>query len=159
MATLVAPLCQQRRCWFTPDFFKVAVASSGNHENNIYNRWWSEKHHGIEEVVSDSGKVSFKYSIDKNPDLAKNLKGRLMITTGDIDNNVHPANTVRMANALIKANKRFDYFVFPGQRHGYGNMNEYFFWLRADYFCRYLIGDYSNSVDITEMNNAKPQNK
>ena len=142
-----------------PDFFKVAVASSGNHENNIYNRWWSEKHHGVEEVVSDSGKVSFKYSIDKNPDLAKNLKGRLMITTGDIDNNVHPANTIRMANALIKANKRFDYFVFPGQRHGYGNMNEYFFWLRADYFCRYLIGDYSNSVDITEMNNAKPQNK
>ena len=142
-----------------PDFFKVAVASSGNHENNIYNRWWSEKHHGVEEVVSDSGKVSFKYSIDKNPDLAKNLKGRLMITTGDIDNNVHPANTIRMANALIKANKRFDYFVFPGQRHGYGKMNEYFFWLRADYFCRYLIGDYSNSVDMVEMNNANPQNR
>jgi dipeptidyl-peptidase-4 len=139
-----------------PDFFKVAVASSGNHENNIYNRWWSEKHHGVEEVVSDSGKVSFKYSIDKNPDLAKNLKGRLMITTGDIDNNVHPAGTIRMANALIKANKRFDFFVFPGQRHGYGNMTEYFFWLRADYFCRYLIGDYTNSVDMMEMNNEKP---
>jgi dipeptidyl-peptidase-4 len=139
-----------------PDFFKVAVSSSGNHENNIYNRWWSEKHHGVEEVVSDSGKVSFKYSIDKNPDLAKNLKGRLMITTGDIDNNVHPAGTIRMANALIKANKRFDFFVFPGQRHGYGNMTEYFFWLRADYFCRYLIGDYTNSVDMMEMNNEKP---
>ncbi len=139
-----------------PDFFKVAVSSSGNHENNVYNRWWSEKHHGIDEEINDKGEASFKYAIDKNPDLAKNLKGRLLITTGDIDNNVHPANTVRMANALIKANKRFDYFVFPGQRHGYGNMNEYFFWLRADYFCRYLIGDYSNSVDIKEMNAAKP---
>ncbi len=142
-----------------PDFFKVAVASSGNHENNIYNRRWSEKHHGVEEVVDDKGKVTFKYGIDKNPDLAKNLKGRLMITTGDIDNNVHPAGTIRLANALIKANKRFDYFVFPGQRHGYGKMNEYFFWLRADYFCRYLIGDYSNSVDMVEMNNEKPLKK
>jgi dipeptidyl aminopeptidase/acylaminoacyl peptidase len=139
-----------------PDFFKVAVSSSGNHENNIYNRWWSEKHHGVEEIVSDSGEVSFKYSIDKNPDLANNLKGRLMITTGDIDNNVHPAGTIRMANALIKANKRFDYFVFPGQRHGYGKMNEYFFWLRADYFCQHLLGDYSNSVDMVEMNAEKP---
>ena len=142
-----------------PDFFKVAVSSYGNHENNIYNRWWSEKHHGIEEVINDKGEASFKYAIDKNPDLADNLKGRLMITTGDIDNNVHPAGTIRMANALIKANKRFDYFVFPGQRHGYGKMNEYFFWLRADYFCRYLIGDYSNSVDIVEMNNEKPLKK
>lgn len=139
-----------------PDFFKVAVSSSGNHENNVYNRGWSEKHHGVEEIISEKGEASFKYAIDKNPDLAKNLKGRLMITTGDIDNNVHPAGTIRMANALIKANKRFDYFVFPGQRHGYGNMNEYFFWLRADYFCRYLIGDYSNRVDMVEMNNEKP---
>jgi dipeptidyl-peptidase 4 len=139
-----------------PDFFKVAVSSSGNHDNSVYNRWWSEKHHGIEEIINAKGEATFKYAIDKNPILAKNLKGRLLITTGDIDNNVHPANTIRMANALIKANKRFDYFVFPGQRHGYGKMSEYFFWLRADYFCQYLIGDYSNSVDIVEMNNEKP---
>ena len=57
-----------------------------------------------------------------------------------------------MANALIKANKRFDFFLMPGQRHGYGNMNEYFFWLRADYFCKHLIGDYSQDVDILELN-------
>jgi dipeptidyl aminopeptidase/acylaminoacyl peptidase len=57
---------------------------------------------------------------------------------------VHPANTIRMANALIKANKRFDFFLMPGQRHGFGSMNEYFFWLRADYFCKHLIGDYSH---------------
>ena len=90
-----------------PDFFKVAVSSAGNHENNIYNRWWSEKHHGVREQVSDKGDTSFLYAIEKNSELAKNLKGHLMLSHGDIDNNVHPANTIRMANALIKANKRF----------------------------------------------------
>lgn len=140
-----------------PDFFKVAVSSSGNHDNAVYNRWWSEKHHGVEEIVDDKGNVSFKYDIDKNPDIAKNLKGHLLITTGDIDNNVHPAGTIRLANALIKANKRFDFFIFPGQRHGYGKMNEYFFWLRGDYFCKYLLGSADGSVDIVEMNNQIPR--
>lgn len=141
-----------------PDFFKVAVSSAGNHENNIYNRWWSEKHDGVKEVVNNKGEVTFEYDIDKNSDLAKNLKGKLLICTGDIDNNVHPGNTIRMANALIKANKRFDFFVFPGQRHGFGDMNEYFFWLRSDYFAKHLIGDYRDSTDIIEMNNDKPMN-
>lgn len=140
-----------------PDFFKVAVSSSGNHDNAVYNRWWSEKHHGVEEVEDDKGNITFKYDIDKNPEIAKNLKGKLLITTGDIDNNVHPAGTIRLANALIKANKRFDFFIFPGQRHGYGNMNEYFFWLRADYFVKHLMGDYESSADtdIIEMNRDK----
>lgn len=135
-----------------PDFFKVAVSSAGNHENNIYNRWWSEKHHGVKEQVSDKGDTSFVYSIERNPELAKNLKGRLMLSHGDIDNNVHPANTIRMANALIKANKRFELVVLPGQRHGYGTMTEYFFWKMSDYFCRYLLGDDSQPVDIEQMN-------
>jgi len=138
-----------------PDFFKVAVSSSGNHENNIYNRWWSEKHHGVKEVVDKEGNIIFEYDIDKNSEIAKNLKGRLLIVTGDIDNNVHPANTIRLANALIRANKRFDFFIFPGQRHGFGNMNDYFFWQRADYFCKHLIGDYVDSVDIVELNREK----
>ena len=142
-----------------PDFFKVAVSSSGNHENEIYNRWWSEKHHGVKEEVNAKGEVVFKYAIDNNPSIAKNLKGKLLITTGDIDNNVHPAATVRMAKALIEANKRFDYFVFPGQRHGYGNMTEYFFWMKADYFCEHLLGSSDTSADIKEMNNARPQKK
>jgi len=142
-----------------PDFFKVAVSSAGNHENNIYNRWWSEKHDGVKEVRDAKGNITFEYDIDKNSELAKNLKGKLLLCTGDIDNNVHPANTIRMANALIKANKRFDFFVFPGQRHGFGDMNEYFFWLRTDYFARHLIGDYQNSTDIVPLNNEKPMNR
>ena len=75
-----------------------------------------------------------------------------MLSTGDIDNNVHPANTIRMANALIKANKRFEFVLLPGQRHGYGDMTEYFFYMLADYFSKWLLGDFSQPVDIIEMN-------
>lgn len=141
-----------------PDFFKVAVSSSGNHDNSIYNRWWSEKHHGVKEVIGPKGDTSFVYNIEKNPDLAKNLKGHLMLSTGDIDNNVHPGNTIRVANALIKANKRFDLVLLPGQRHGYGEMTEYFFWRMADYFSRWLIGDEAaRTVEIEEMDREQPQ--
>ena len=140
-----------------PDFFKVAVSSAGNHENNIYNRWWSEKHHGVREQISDKGDTSFLYAIEKNSELAKNLKGHLMLSHGDIDNNVHPANTIRMANALIKANKRFDLVLLPGQRHGYGDMTEYFFWMMGDYFSKWLLGDFSQTVDIAEMNKEMQQ--
>lgn len=136
-----------------PDFFKVAVSSAGNHDNSIYNRWWSEKHHGVKENISEKGDTSFAYAIDKNPDLAKNLKGHLMLAHGEIDNNVHPANTMRVVNALIKANKRFDMILLPTQRHGFGEMTEYFFWKMADYFSYWLIGDKSDkSTDMEEMN-------
>ncbi len=136
-----------------PDFFKVAVSSSGNHDNSVYNRWWSEKHNGVKEIVSDKNDTSFMYSIDKNQTLVKNLKGHLMLSTGDIDNNVHPANTIRLMNSLIKANKRFDLVMLPGQRHGYADMVDYFYWRMADYFTQYLMGDSTERpVDIVEMN-------
>lgn len=136
-----------------PDFFKVAVSSAGNHDNSVYNRWWSEKHHGVKEIINEKNDTSFVYSIDKNPELAKNLKGRLLLSHGEIDNNVHPANTMRVVNALIKANKRFDMIILPTQRHGFGDMTEYFFWKMSDYFSRYLIGDTSErAVDVEEMN-------
>ena len=136
-----------------PDFFKVAVSCAGNHDNSIYNRWWSEQHHGILEKI-DKGDTTFVYHIDTNQELAKNLKGHLMLVHGDVDNNVHPANTIRVVNALIKANKRFDMLLLPGQRHGFGDMNEYFFWRMADYYSEWLIGDSQRSkVDIVQLNN------
>jgi len=142
-----------------PDFFKVAVSSSGNHNNDVYNLNWSEKHDGVKEIVSDDGEVSFEYDIQKNSDLAANLEGHLLLTTGDIDNNVHHAGTHRMAEALIRANKRFDFFVFPGQRHGYGNMSDYWFWLRAEYFSRHLLGDDHWDADITALQVERPQTR
>lgn len=136
-----------------PDFFKVAVSSAGNHDNRIYNRWWSEKHHGVKENISEKGDTSFVYQIETNPDVAKNLKGKLLLVHGEIDNNVHPANTMRVVNALIKANKRFDMMLLPTQRHGFGDMTEYFFWMMADYFTRHLMGDTTERpVDMEEMN-------
>lgn len=144
-----------------PDFFKAAVSNAGNHDNSIYNRWWSEKHHGIKEVVSAKGDTTFKYSIDKNPDLAKNLKGHLLLMTGDVDNNVHPANTIRVANALMKAGKRFEFVIMPGQRHAFGDLTEYGFWKLADHFNKYLIGDFSQTdqVNILEMDREVEQKK
>jgi dipeptidyl aminopeptidase/acylaminoacyl peptidase len=142
-----------------PDFFKVAVSSSGNHDNDVYNQNWSEKHDGVEEIVDDEGDVTFEYDIQRNSELAANLKGHLLLTTGDIDNNVHHAGTFRMAEALIRANKRFDFFVFPGQRHGYGDMGDYWFWLRAEYFARHLLGQSEASRDIIPLQVEAPRSR
>ncbi len=142
-----------------PDFFKVAVSSAGNHNNDVYNRWWSETHHGVKEVVDDEGEVTWEYEIERNSDLAANLKGHLLLTTGDNDNNVHHAGTFRMAEALIRANKRFDFFIFPGQRHGFGDMSNYWFWLRAEYFVKHLLGDERWDVDILELQGHFPKTR
>jgi dipeptidyl aminopeptidase/acylaminoacyl peptidase len=137
-----AAMCQY------PDFFKVAVSCAGNHDNNIYNRWWSETHHGVKEVVDEKGDTTFVYKIATNPEIARNLKGHLLLVHGDIDNNVHPANTLRVADALIRAGKRFDMLMLPQQRHAFGDMDEYFYWRLVDYFSEYLKGKRETSVDI-----------
>ena len=142
-----------------PDFFKAAVSSSGNHNNDVYNRNWSETHHGVQEVVDDEGNVSFEFDIEKNSDLAANLKGHLLLTTGDVDNNVHHAGTFRMAEALIRANKRFDFFMFPGQRHGYGDMGDYWFWLRAEYFVKHLLGDDEWNANLLQLQVEQPKTR
>ena len=135
------------------DFFKAAVSCAGNHDNRIYNRWWSEQHHGVAEKI-EKGDTTFVYKIETNPQIAARLKGHLMLVHGDIDNNVNPANSIRVANALIRANKRFEYVLLPGQRHGFGDMNDWFFWKMADHYARYLIGDKrERPIDIEEMNN------
>ena len=131
-----------------PDFYKAAVSCAGNHDNRIYNRWWSETHHGVKEEVSEKGDTTFVYKIATNPEIAKQLKGHLMLVHGDIDNNVHPANTIRVVDALIRANKRFDMLILPGQRHGFGDMDEYFYWRMVDFFSRWLNGKAEESVDI-----------
>ncbi len=141
-----------------PDFFKAAVSNAGNHDNSVYNRAWSEKHHGVREEIGEKGDTTFVYAIEKNQELAKNLKGHLLLIHGEIDNNVNPANTMRVVNALIKANKRFEMLVLPTQRHGFGDMNEYWFWKTADHFSRYLLDDTTERpIDIEEMNRDADQ--
>jgi dipeptidyl-peptidase-4 len=148
-----------------PDFYKVAVSSSGNHDNNIYNQWWGETHNGVAEVVKKESKngtvkdstdkkketdIKFKAEVEKNQDLAKNLKGHLLLVTGDIDDNVHPGNTLRVVDALIKANKRFDFMMLPGQRHGYGTDVPYFDRMMWYYFAEHLLGDYRTNVELLD---------
>ena len=133
-----------------PDFYTAAVSSSGNHDNNMYNKWWGETHNGVQEekrtikdtVKGDREESTFKSQIETNAQLAHNFKGYLLLVTGDIDNNVHPGNTLRMAHALIEAGKNFDLIVLPGQRHGYGGKASEFYQRRMWYhFAKYLLGD------------------
>jgi len=137
-----AAMCQY------PDFFKAAVSCAGNHDNTIYNRWWSETHHGVKEQITEKGDTTFVYKIATNPQIAKNLKGHLLLIHGDIDNNVHPGNTMRVVDALIRAGKRFDMLMLPQQRHAFGDMNEYFYWRLVDYFSEHLRGKSEKFVDI-----------
>jgi dipeptidyl-peptidase-4 len=225
------------------EFFKVAVASAGNHDNNIYNHSWAERYHGMkevpvgkEEVKKDPPKKGFKkmgeelpddadqdgggkqggdkkddknikskddvkkddtkkddvkkddtkkddtkkddktkddtkkddtkkddmkddktkekeatqfqIKVPTNPELAANLKGKLLLVHGDMDNNVHPGHTIRLADALIKANKRFDMLILPGKAHGFADYQPYFTQRMWEYFAEYLLDDRSSGADI-----------
>ena len=74
--------------------------------------------------------------------------GRLMLVHGEIDNNVHPANTMRLVDALIKAEKRFDMLIIPGARHGFGAANGYFNQMKWEFFAEHLLGDHQRGADI-----------
>jgi len=138
-----------------PDFYKAGWSESGNHDNNVYNRDWSEKYHGVREEAQKDGTEKFIYEIDKNSDLAKNLKGHLMLTTGDMDNNVSMVNTMRVANALIKADKRFEIQIYPGMRHSYMPIVSYVDVARGDFFAHWLLGSSDTRADILELQNQK----
>lgn len=114
-----------------PDFYKAAVASSGNYDNRIYNRTWGETYQGIGEELD--------FQVATVQALVKNLKGHLMIATGDGDQNVHPAHTMRLVNELILKKKDFDLLVLPNQGHHYEEPYErYFQQKKRDFFARWL---------------------
>ena len=202
------------------EFFKVAVSSAGNHDNNVYNNTWAERYHGMKEVVAgkeevkkeegkkgppkgfkkgggdlipdegdqddqgqtkkkedkkddqivkdkDDGKdktvkgkddmkkddkskdpTVYQIKVPTNPELAANLKGKLLLVHGDMDNNVHPANTIRLVDALIKANKRFDLLILPGKAHGFTDYQPYFTERMWEYFAEHLLDDRFPGADI-----------
>ena len=138
-----------------PDFYRAGWSESGNHDNNVYNNTWSEKYHGVREEAQKDGTEKFFYEIDKNSELAKNLKGHLMLTTGDMDDNVSMVNTMRLADTLIKANKRFEMMVFPGMRHSYMPINSYVIVARGDFFSKWLLGSPDTGADVLELQRAK----
>ena len=120
-----------------PDFFKVGISESGNHDNREYEDDWGERYQGL--LVRDSGGKT-NYDDQANQNIAKNLKGHLLLAHGTLDDNVPPYNTLLVVDALIKANKDFDLLMLPNQRHGYGNASNYMTRRRWDYFVRYLLG-------------------
>ncbi|MGA8088420.1 MAG: DPP IV N-terminal domain-containing protein [Terracidiphilus sp.] len=121
-----------------PDFFKVGIAESGNHDERDYEDDWAEKWAGIE-VKNPDG--TSNYDSQANQNFAKNLKGHLLLAHGTMDDNVPPNNTLLMVDALIKANKDFDLILIPNVPHGYGPASQYMMRRRWDYFVRYLAGD------------------
>ena len=120
-----------------PDFFKVGIAESGNHDQRDYEDDWAEKWAGIE-VKNPDG--TSNYDSQANQNFAKNLKGHLLLAHGTMDDNVPPNNTLLLVDALIKANKDFDLLLIPNVPHGYGPAGQYMTRRRWDYFVRYLAG-------------------
>jgi dipeptidyl aminopeptidase/acylaminoacyl peptidase len=119
-----------------PDFFKVGVAQSGNHDNRNYEDDWGERYHGL--LVSSGG--TDNYANEANQTHAANLRGKLLLAHGAMDDNVPPYNTYLVVDALIAAGKDFDLLIFPQARHGYGAANSYMMRRRWDYFVRHLLG-------------------
>jgi dipeptidyl-peptidase-4 len=119
-----------------PDFFKVAVSGAGNHDNRTYNIYWAEKYQGL--MQRDTARKTDNFETSANKTMAKNLKGHLLLMHGDMDDNVHPANTIQVVDELIKANRTFDLIIAPNRAHG---LNEpYFIRRRWDYFVQHLMG-------------------
>jgi dipeptidyl aminopeptidase/acylaminoacyl peptidase len=119
-----------------PDFFKVGIAESGNHDQRMYEDDWGERYQGL---LTRNPDGSDSYDVEANQNYAKNLKGHLLLAHGLMDNNVPPYNTYVVVEALINANKDFDLIVFPSQAHGYGNQSNYMMRRRWDYFVKHLL--------------------
>jgi dipeptidyl aminopeptidase/acylaminoacyl peptidase len=120
-----------------PDFFRVGIAESGNHDNRVYEDDWGERYHGLLEKKADG---TDNYTAEANQTYAKNLKGKLFLLHGTLDDNVPPVNTMLVVDALIKAGKDFDLLTLTNQPHGYGAMSNYVMRRRWDYFVKNLLG-------------------
>lgn len=120
-----------------PDFFKVGIAESGNHDNRNYEDDWAERYVGLEQKMPN-GKTN--YDADAVAQYAGNLKGKLLLAHGGMDDNVPPYHTYLVVDALVKANKDFDLLIFPNARHGYGEDSNYMMRRRWDYFVQHLLG-------------------
>ena len=120
-----------------PDVYKVGIAESGNHDNLSYEDDWAERYHGLLEKKADG---TTNYTGQDNAAYAKNLKGKLFLLHGMMDDNVPPQSTLLVVDALVKANKDFDLLLLPHARHGFGADSYYVMRRRWDYFVKHLLG-------------------
>ena len=131
-----------------PEFYKVGVAASGNHDNNIYFQSWGETYHGVRQYTDAQGRIRFECKVPTDIELASRLRGPLLLVHGELDDNVHPASTLRLADALIRADKRFDMMIIPGADHGLPI--RYFNNLVRYYFVEHLLGLPQRDMDIVK---------
>ncbi|WP_113654701.1 S9 family peptidase [Pedobacter namyangjuensis] len=115
---------------FHPEFYKVAVSSSGCHDNRMDKMWWNEQWMGYP--------IGPEYAASSNVDNAHKLEGKLLLILGELDDNVDPASTMQVINKLVKANKNFDFLFVPGMGHSLGG--DYGERKRRDFFVKHLIG-------------------
>ncbi len=120
-----------------PDVFHVAVSTAGNHDNRSYDYSWGEKYQGL--LKKDERKGGDNFDSQANHLLAKNLKGKLFLMYGTLDDNVHPNATLLLIDELIKHNKDFDVMVLPNRNHGFAS-EPYVVRRTWDYFVRHLLG-------------------
>ncbi|MCY3629830.1 MAG: DPP IV N-terminal domain-containing protein [Bacteroidota bacterium] len=120
-----------------PDFYKVAVSGAGNHDNRNYEDDWAEKWQGL---FMENPDGTTNYDNQSNILLAGNLRGKLLLAHGLMDDNVPASNTLLLAEALVEANKDFDLVVFPNEGHGFGRGRTYWMRRRWDYFVEHLLG-------------------
>ena len=118
-----------------PDFFKVGIAESGNHDNRQNEDDWGERYQGL---VLRNADGTDNYTQEANQTFAANLKGHLLLAHGSMDTNVPPYSTFLVVDALIKANKDFDLLILPNNNHGY-TAGQYMMRKRWDYFVRWLL--------------------
>lgn len=114
-----------------PNFYKVAVSDCGCHDNRVDKIWWNEQWMGWP--------IGPHYEEQSNVTQAHRLEGKLLLIVGEMDENVDPASTMQVVDALVKADRDFDLLVIPGAGHGaagtkYGRRRQ------ADYFVRHLLG-------------------
>ncbi len=120
-----------------PDFFKVGISESGNHDNRVYEDDWAEKWTGLLKKNADG---TTTYDSQATQTMAKHLKGKLLLAHGTMDSNVPPNNTLLVVDALIKANKDFELLMIPNAGHGFGSASNYMTRRRWDFFVRHLLG-------------------
>ncbi len=120
-----------------PDFWKVGISESGNHDQRNYEDDWGERYQGL---LGGNVGPGDTYDVEGNQNFAKDLKGKLMLAHGGMDNNVPPSNTMLVVERLIAANKDFDLVIFPNAGHGFGAAGNYMMRKRWDYFVKHLLG-------------------
>jgi len=120
-----------RAMFMYPDFYKVAVSSAGNHDQRGYLSLWGETYQGVLQGTN--------YDAQANASLAANLEGKLLLAFGELDENVAPALTIQVIDALIRANRDFDLLLIPNAGHAMMD-NMYFRRRRWDYFVQHLLG-------------------